>query len=179
MAIRHKHMLESTIDSLSKDHNNLQSRYDSDAFFAYRKFILLFRKQYKYVAHYFDPSYVKNPEQFYQMIASDVKRETKRVIGYLQSNESSSHLTFIDIINEECNGLIDKIRNDFPCYSQQDIVFIAYLIAGFDCSAISTCLGYSPEVTRTRKCRYKRRLLEYDGPNARLYKMWFDDDSQS
>lgn len=177
--LKHKHMLEETIDSFAMDMDNRQKHFESDALSVYRKYIILFRKQYQFLAHNLDLQSVNNPELLSKKMFKEINHVTKRVIGYLTSKEDVQHKTFLDLINLESNGLIDAIRKDFPNYVDDDILFIACMIAGFDNFALSSCLGHSMTATRTRKCRYKRAMLEYQGPNANRYKIWFDDDAKT
>ena len=77
-------------------------------------------------------------------------------------------------INRDADNIIAKIRKDYPKYSEDDIRFICYIIAGFDTTTISVLMDISGENARVKKHRIRSRMLRDNGENAALYKIWFE-----
>ena len=74
------------------------------------------------------------------------------------SGKTATQKEFEKRINDELDGIIFKIRNNFPNLSDEDIRLICYLIVGFDTSSISFLMGISKENVRVKKHRIKERL---------------------
>ena len=73
-------------------------------------------------------------------------------------------------INDELDGIIFKIRNNFPNLSDEDIRLICYLIVGFDTSSISFLMGITKANVRVKKHRIKERLQKKECDDIDLCK---------
>ena len=57
-------------------------------------------------------------------------------------------------------------------FSESDIRFICYMVAGFDATTISVLMNISTDNVRVKRSRIRHRILSNEGPNAALYRVW-------
>ncbi len=72
-------------------------------------------------------------------------------------------------INEDLDGIMAKLRNDFPKMKQQDRDLIMYQIVGLDTMLISTLMDIEPNAVHSRRYRIKNKIAASDSPNKQLY----------
>lgn len=133
----------------------------------------LYQKQFHEIGKYYDASYLGNPDKASQKITKHVAAEINNILSEI-SAQSQNQTRFEDRINRDAENIIAKIRRDYPRYSEDDIRFICYIIAGFDATTISVLMNITGEYARVKKHRIRVRLLSDNGDNAELYRMWFE-----
>ena len=133
----------------------------------------LYQKQFSDIGKYFDVSYLVNPNKASQKIIKQVSSKINEILSEI-SAQSGKQTKFESRINRDADNIIAKIRKDYPKYSEDDIRFICYIIAGFDTTTISVLMDISGENARVKKHRIRSRMLRDNGENAALYKIWFE-----
>lgn len=73
---------------------------------------------------------------------------------------------FEDLLNERLNGVMNKLRSDFPNLSERDYRLLGYSFAGFKDSTIAILLHQNPSSLRSQKSRLKERIRCSDTENA-------------
>jgi len=76
------------------------------------------------------------------------------------SDDRAGHQDFEAILNKEMDGIMDKYRQDFPNKQEKTYWLVSFLIAGFDATAISLLLDYSPESVYVIKSRIIKEIRE-------------------
>lgn len=137
-----------------------------------KMYATLYQKQFSEIGRYYDASYLGNPETASQSIVKNVAAEVDSILSEI-SAQSGKQCKFEERINRDAEDIIAKIRGDYPKYSEDDIRFICYVVAGFDATTISVLMNISCENARVKRYRIRHRLLADKGPNADLYKIWF------
>ena len=137
-----------------------------------KKYVNLYQKQFLEVGKYYDASFNCNPDRASQKIIRHVAAEINIVLSEI-SVQHRNRSKFESRINSDADNIIAKIRKDYPRYSEDNIRFICYVVAGFDATTISVLMKMTGESVRVRKHRIRMRLLRDAGENAELYGLWF------
>lgn len=85
------------------------------------------------------------------------------------SSEKSRQKGFEEIINKELDGIMLKLRTDFPELKEDSFRFLSYVIVGFRDTTIATILNEKPTTISTRKSRIRKLILSKETPNKQLY----------
>lgn len=85
------------------------------------------------------------------------------------SDKPIRHKQFEARVDRELDGILTKLRADFPSYKEKDFRFLSYLIVGFDNTTLSVLLGETPENIRVKRYRTKKRILSSGSSNIDLY----------
>ena len=72
-------------------------------------------------------------------------------------------------LNDDLNGIMKKLRQDFPKFSEDQFRFLAYTIAGFDASSLAFLLNTTKNNVWVKKSRLKEKILSSSSPNINLY----------
>ena len=131
----------------------------------------LYQKQFYEIGKYYDTSYLDNPDKASQKITKHVATKIKSILSEL-SAQSTKQSKFEARINRDADNIIAKIRADYPRFSEDDIRFICYIVAGFDATTISVLMNITGENARVKKHRIRTRILHDTGDNAPLYLIW-------
>ncbi len=94
-------------------------------------------------------------------------RSIKSEIEQLRSDDSIRQIC--DTVDEYTGGTISKLRSQATWMSENDIAFVAMLIAGFSPKAINVFLGIKPNSVYTKKARIKDRISEKKLPDLELF----------
>lgn len=94
-------------------------------------------------------------------------RSIKSEIEQLRSDDSIRQIC--DTVDEYTGGAISKLRLQATWMSENDIAFVAMLIAGFSPKAISVFVGIKPNSVYTKKARIKDRISEKKLPDLELF----------
>lgn len=138
-----------------------------------RMYAGLYQKQFSEIGKYYDASYPGNPDKASQKITKQVTAEINNILSEL-SARSRNQSKFEARINRDADNIIAKIRKDYPRYSEDDILLICYIVAGFDATTISVLMNITGENARVKKHRIRGRLLCDNGDNAELYRIWLE-----
>ena len=96
---------------------------------------------------------------FYKNMEKEIKRLTN------QSNISEIE----DLINQSNNNIVMKIREQLPELSNENIIFLTLVIAGYEPRAISLFTGIGPNSTYSKR----RRLINRIAASSAMDKEWF------
>ena len=88
------------------------------------------------------------------------------------SGDSEGQKKFEERIDGDLDGIISKIRKDFPKLNDEDIRFLCYMIVGFDSSTISFLMDMTKENVRVKRHRLRARIGKYSGLNKDLYALF-------
>lgn len=129
-----------------------------------RQFAVLFREHYSKLdelcAAYLSPSKKGNHSQVYETV--------KRQIEAIAQNDNAQS-KFMDMVNESLDHIIDKLRLDLPNHTEQDFLFLTYVIVGFEAKTIASLMGISTNTVYTKKARIKNELIASNSPNMDFY----------
>ena len=166
--LHRKRILERRIEELSSLQMESQMMLDMQAsenskLPALRKQLaLIFKEKYKMINDlaYMSHSGNNSKEHVYDRV--------KTLVRDLE-NDDFAHDRFTEAVNESLDGIIDKLREDFPNQNKKDFHFAAYVIAGLDAKTISTLTGYSQGTVYTKKNRLKKAVSESESPYREMY----------
>lgn len=134
-----------------------------------KDYAVLFQKKYGLICQGCKGDSFSDPDK----ITIKAMKEYSGYIGEVLkeiSGKTATQKEFEKRINDELDGIIFKIRNNFPNLSDEDIRLICYLIVGFDTSSISFLMGISKENVRVKKHRIKERLQKKECDDIDLCK---------
>ena len=134
-----------------------------------KQFTSLYKAQYKVLndlcTAYFSPSKKDTKEKLY----TEAIRQLDIII-----NDRTNQDRFVAQVNDSLDGMIDKLRKDFPDHKEQAFHFLAFIIAGFDAATISHLTGYSVGTVYTKKNKLKKEIANLDSPYRDFYLQFFD-----
>ena len=134
-----------------------------------KQFTSLYKAQYKVLndlcTAYFSPSKKDRKETLY----TEAIRQLDIII-----NDRTNQDRFVAQVNDSLDGMIDKLRKDFPDHKEQAFHFLAFIIAGFDAATISHLTGYSVGTVYTKKNKLKKEIANLDSPYRDFYLQFFD-----
>ena len=96
-------------------------------------------------------------------------RVYEKVRGLAAELENSSESELEAMIDEGLDGIMTKLKTDFPRMTERDRRFISFQILGLDAKTLSYVTGYSVATIYTKRNRLKERLLGLDSENRDLY----------
>lgn len=96
-------------------------------------------------------------------LLNDIEKE----IEQLKTQEQIAHIC--NSINDSFDGILDKLKQEAYWLRESDIVFMAFLFAGFSPRAISVFLDIKPNTVYTKKNRIKERIIKENLPNTELF----------
>lgn len=127
-----------------------------------RRFVAQYRMHFSKIENSLDPEKVEGSFiTFLQSIVAEI------------AGKESSQTLFEKRINSDMDGIISKIREDFPSFSDGDIRFVCLLIVGFDNCTISSLMDMNKGQVRTKKSRILSKIRAYKGPNELFYSLFF------
>lgn len=83
--------------------------------------------------------------------------------------KKDSQLSLEKEIDANLDGIITKIRNDFPEFEDEDILFICYMAMHFDTTTIAFLADVSKTNIRVKKHRYREKIFSKPSPYLDLY----------
>lgn len=93
----------------------------------------------------------------------------ERVRGLAAELENSGEGRLEAMIDEGLDGIMIKLKTDFPDMNEKDCRFVALQILGLDAKTMSYVMGYSVTTIYTKRNRLKSRLLKSTSDNRDLY----------
>ncbi len=76
---------------------------------------------------------------------------------------------FEERVDKDLDGIMSKIRHEFPSLGESSYRLLSYLIVGFKDRTISIILDENPGTVRSRKSRLRKQILNAQSPNHDLY----------
>ena len=88
------------------------------------------------------------------------------------SNDTSGQNSFEERLDTTLDGIMTKLRKDFPFFNERTFRLLSFIIAGFEPSTIAAIMNENASSVRSRKSRLKQQILSSDSPNKELYEMF-------
>lgn len=85
--------------------------------------------------------------------------------------KKDSQLSLEKEIDANLDGIITKIRNDFPEFEDEDILFICYMAMHFDTTTIAFLADISKSNVRVKKHRYREKIFSRSSSSKDLYRV--------
>lgn len=126
----------------------------------------LYKSQFADIVYLLDKRY--DMERFSAEAKKKYYERYKDVIAAVH-NPSSGQKKFEKKLDEDLNGIMTKLRTDFPEFSEEQFRFASCVIAGFDSSSLSILFNGTKNNMNVRKFRMKDRILSKETPNKDLY----------
>lgn len=111
-------------------------------------------------ATYWSPSRTDTKEKVYN--------EVKQALAVI-SGDGEGQKKLEAMIDRDLDGAMTKLRADLPGRTDEDFLFIAYLIIGLSPKTIASILDCVPGSVYNRKMRLKDRLSRLDSPYRDFY----------
>lgn len=155
------------------DADNRSAEQEAKIIDLQRMYVTLYQKQFTEIGRYYDASCSGDSDKVSQKIVKDMVSGIGGIIAEMTS-QPGNQSKFEERINRDADNIVAKIRCDYPKFSEDDIRFICYVIAGFDATTISVLMNITGDNARVKRYRIRHRLLSDAGPNASLYRAWFE-----
>ena len=94
--------------------------------------------------------------------------EVKKILEVINSDEVSQRALEAKI-DDSLDGIVSKLRQDFPNLPESEYRFMQFIILGLEAKTISNIMGISADTVYTKKKRLKEKLTKLDSPNKELY----------
>lgn len=129
-------------------------------------FAKAYKKQFASIGRLYDTNLdisllIDKGSEHYAQMVSDILSKI--------SSEKRKQMEFEELINKELDGIMLKLRSDFPELKEESFRFLSYVIVGFRDTTIATILNEKPTTISTRKSRIRKLILSKETPNTQLY----------
>lgn len=120
-----------------------------------KKYLSIYKNQYQLLnnlcASYLSPSR-GNPKD-------KVFREVENVLMEI-SNDNGKPSLAEKYVNNAWDDLMNRVRVDYPSFSEKDYKLIALFVMGFEAKTISLLMNYTPKTVYGKKARIKQRIAD-------------------
>ena len=164
-------LLQSEHEELVSQFRNEQASHKEMVLALQRMYAGLYQKQFSDIGRYYDATYLCDKDRASQNIIRKVSSDINSILSEI-SDQSDGQQKFEARINKDADDIVSKLRTDYPKFSESDIRFICYMVAGFDATTISVLMNISTDNVRVKRSRTRHRILSNEGPNAALYRVW-------
>ena len=118
-----------------------------------KKYLSVYKNQYQLLnnlcASYLSPSRSDPKEKVFKEVESVLKEISN-------DKENPSHAEII--VNNAWDDLMNRVRVDYPSFSEKDYKLIALFVMGFEAKTISLLMNYTPKTVYGKKARIKQRI---------------------
>ena len=156
---------------LAKDNESKKQEAEQKLYRLQRSFAYMFKRQLSSVGRMYKTNLSAS------LIMDEGARRYAQTVSEVLSNISSDkggYKEFESWVNKELDGIMMKIRDDFPDLDEKTYRFICYVVIGFKDPTIASIFNESISTVSTRKSRLRKRILSASSPNADLYKAFLD-----
>ena len=120
-----------------------------------KKYLSIYKNQYQLLnnlcALYLSPSRSDPKEKVFKEVESVLKEISN-------DKENPSHAE--KIVNNAWDNIMNRIRKDYPSFSENDYKLIALSVMGFEAKTISLLMNYTPKTVYGKKARIKQRIAD-------------------
>ena len=120
-----------------------------------KKYLSIYKNQYQLLnnlcASYLSPSRSDPKEKVFKEVESVLKEISN-------DKENPSHAEII--VNNAWDDLMNRVRVDYPSFSEKDYKLIALFVMGFEAKTISLLMNYTPKTVYGKKARIKQRIAD-------------------
>jgi len=135
-----------------------------------KMYVTMYQSKFREIGKYGQAFSSSDTNKMRDKMNADWEKEIKTILKEVAS-DTEGQSKFEGRINKDLDGVIGKIREDFPSLSEEDIRFLTYVIAGFDNTFIAGVMDLSKENVRVKRSRLRSRILGSEGRNADLYRI--------
>lgn len=133
-----------------------------------RKYLLTYKFQYRQLSDLCNEYWnVSSTSRRKENIYSKVKDIVDFIDGCNQKKLER-------LIDDNLDGMMRRLRSDFPDSTDGDFRFIALNVLGFDAKTIARVMGYTVQSVYTKRVRFKNRILELPAESRDFYLEFMD-----
>lgn len=151
-----KKQLSEANRSLSGQYEILKQTYESQLLQLRADFANLYRSQFEEINNLFNKGY--GVEKLRESTQKAYSQKYGSIISELY-NYPSKQKDFEERINQNLHGIMDKLRADFPDFSEDKFRLASYIIVGFDACTLSFLLNTSKNNIWVKKHRLAQAIL--------------------
>ncbi len=166
-----KEQLRQANRSLANRYESLKNTSDSKLSRLRYDFANLYQSQFEEINELFNKGY--SVEKMSDSTQKAYARKYGSIISELY-NYPDKQKDFEGRINRSLDGIMTKLRADFPEFSEDSFRLASYVIVGFDACTLSFLLNTSKNNVWVKKHRLTQKILSKDSPNEDLYRLFFN-----
>lgn len=130
-------------------------------------FARIYQNQFKTIGHLFG-YYSQETEKQLDSIKQSYSSRMNSILSAVRKSTRNQR-EFEAIVNEELDNIMQKLREDFPHFSEEDYTLLSYWIVGFDATTCSILLDCTENNVRVRKTRLTKKIQASGSENLDLY----------
>lgn len=125
----------------------------------------LYRKQYSRIGELYN----KDIDLLYSLYGSAKPEveDLKKTLSVISS--AGRQKVFEDMVNRDFDGVMIKVRRDFPGFDEKTYRFIGFILIGLKDRTIASILNENSGTVRSRKSRLRKQILDAETPDHALY----------
>ncbi len=154
-------VLQGKIDNLKQDCDELEKKLER----LKKSFVAVYKDKFAVVGQlcsaYMDSGRRQDGHHL-------IIRRVENIIAYISADENM-HTHFENMINNDLNGIMMRLKGDLGDIDRQYRRFICYCIAGFPPELIGAILGMSVSNVYTKRSRLRERIKRLDSPYKEEY----------
>ena len=131
-------------------------------------YFTVYKKQFEALGKLFEPANKASDDQMAARLSNETVAKYKAIIAEIRGKEASQK-QLEELINKETDGLISRLRADYPEIKDRDILLACYMALGFDSTTISCITGETQNNVRVRRHRLKHTIANRSTQNSELY----------
>lgn len=136
-------------------------------------FARMYQHQFSEIGRLFD--YNSSTSDLTEKAAKKYLQKTTEIMGEINGGEESQR-EFEDRINQDLDNIMQKLRLDFPNFTEYDFRFLSYVIVGFDATTRAIILNETPNNMRVKKTRLLKKIANSNTENSLLYSCFLHPD---
>lgn len=131
-------------------------------------YFTVYKKQFEALGKLFEPANKASDDQMVARLSNETVAKYKAIIAEIRGKEASQK-QLEELINKETDGLISRLRADYPEIKDRDVLLACYMALGFDSTTISCITGETQNNVRVRRHRLKHTIANRSTQNSELY----------
>ena len=132
-----------------------------------RRYVKTFKDQFKLLdslcAAYWSPVRKSQKDKIYD--------EVKGLLD-IMDKDTGRQQELENILNENLDGIMRKMRKDLPDLREQDYRLIAYSLLGFRSKTIAAIMGYTGASVNTMKSKIRQMVSKLESENRDFYLLY-------
>lgn len=127
----------------------------------------MYQSQLKSIGQLLDYNY-SNAKHQIEIYKTKYSERVESILNSLRQDQRNQK-EFERIINSELDGIMSKLRNDFPSFRENEFRLLSYAIVGFDATTCATLLDWPENRVRVYKTRLTQVIKNTQSENTDLY----------
>lgn len=132
-----------------------------------QSYITLFKNQFETIEA-LCRTYLHNSRKPEETRKNAIYKRVTDILSHIGKDRKYNAL-FEDQINRELDDIVLHLKEDLNIVKNDDILFVCYMIAGFDYKIVAALLNISLANVYTKRFRLKERILQLDSPHKEYY----------